>query len=243
MANHKRLKVWLFSLALICYIVSLFLPVWSIRLQNNGPYTYFDMIWSPGPYTYSDISAIGGYSDAHIRYFTFFPSGDFLITDLPPYVQLALSVLIVMTIITIFVVAAQLVSLYRKKEAYSNHKLGNLTIVSALLTIFTPLVFAFLWPSAMIREVPGVDYSFWGHITEYSGNPEYSGSLTYGPNVGWYLQVLAFILIVSAIIIVFASRETGQPKAEESPPTVQYQGLVAILIVLAVVFILLLCLR
>ncbi len=213
-----------------------------MRLQYDGVYVYLGNVYWPGPSTYTDISAFGSYSDSHIGYFTFMPVRHAPVTDLSPSLQLTLFILIAMTILTVFLVTARLVTLCGNSMARSKHRQETLTVAASFMAILTPIVFALLWPSAIATRVPEVDGSFWGEIAGYSGNPEYAGTLTYGPNLGWYLQIVAFVLIIVAVAVVSFSRE-GYRAEPESQPAVQYQGLVAVVVIIAVALIWLLSLR
>ncbi len=239
---NRRLAVLPLGVALVCYVVSLFLPVWSMRLQYDGDYVYLGSVYSPGPFTYTDVSTFGSYSTSHIRYFTFMPVGHAPVTALSPSVQLPLFILMAMTIVTVFLVTARLVTLYRNSEAHPKRRTDSLTVAASFMAIMTPIVFAALWPSAFASQVPEVESSFWGQLSGYDGNPEYTGTLTYGPSIGWYLQIVAFVLIILAMTIVSVSRGVHRTEPE-SPPAVHDQGLVAVVIIIAVVLILFLSLR
>ncbi len=190
MAHHKRLILWLVGLALVCCVGSLLLPVWSMNIRFLSGGTYVDA-FSFGVYATSETSL--------------FPSGFTFIADLSSGMQLALGLLMVMTFITILALAIQLSILRRTGETAKGYRLSDGFIVSALLTFATPAIFAFLWPSALTRTEPGQSFGFWGKITELTV------SVTYGPNIGWVLLVLAFILIGASCLIIMFSREVEQP--------------------------------
>jgi len=105
-----------------------------------------------------------------------------------------------------------------------------LAIVAMILAVAAVGLFAAALPGAISSDSPGHTgsgpwSSFWG-----SGNGTLYGfsgaSWTWGPGIGWYLGLVAFvILLVGLIVIIMARKDTGPAPAATSPaPTSSPSG-------------------
>ena len=123
------------------------------------------------------------------------------LTELSSSMAFALAVYIGTTLAIIFPLVDELMIQRRKSPEAIKSSIGTSLLVAGLMSLVSPLVFSFLFTnSTNITGTLVSSFQFWGSISVYGA------SLTYGPNVGWYLQFLAFFLIVFSIIVIYLSR-------------------------------------
>ncbi|MCI4347636.1 MAG: hypothetical protein L3J97_03330 [Thermoplasmata archaeon] len=101
-----------------------------------------------------------------------------------------------------------------------------LAVVALLLAIAAPGLFAASLPGAIGKDLPGHTgsgpwSSFFGSASTMVA-PTVTLSTTWGPSVGWYCAIVAFVLLLVGLIILFMYRkEPPQPAIgpSSSPPT------------------------
>lgn len=184
----RRILRWLLGLALVCAIASLFLPIWSLRYFYVGS-SHIDL--------FSFGAQISG-SESTI-YSLFGPAGFRWLTALPSSVSFVLAVFVTTTLAMSIplVVAVSMLGHWSSEAIRSRIRVPLL--FAGVMSLVSPLVFYNLLPDAIERWGGyGRNFQFW----ESQG----SVGFNYGPNVGWYLQFLAFFLIVFSIVAIYLSR-------------------------------------
>ena len=173
--NKSRLFTPLLAVALICMSASLILPTWSMQDSLNEVRNINITPYGANYITHS----------TNIVQYTF-------VTGLNSGGMIVVGTFLFMTMLTLFFTALEY--LYVKLDDDPNKYNGpnNCLYVSGLMAILTPLTFALLLPEVL--NVNGNTFTFWGGHT---GN----GIGTYGPNVGWFLQIIAFVVVLAAIIV------------------------------------------
>jgi hypothetical protein len=168
--KYKSEITWLIGLAIICMILSLILPIYYLNYSFGDTFVQF--------YPY------GG------QYYNQYTDGFVFLTDMniDASAILALFILLLMTIVSILVLIINLLFIMDIKKSVPLLKFDEFLELSGVLTLATPLLFAFLW-TGNLNEGMG-----------FSGNNNY---MSWGPGIGWYLQLIAFILIFIAILIVY----------------------------------------
>ena len=137
------------------------------------------------------------------------------LTELSSSAAFALAVFIGTTLAIIIVLADELMTLRRKSPEAIVSRIGSSLLVAGFMALVSPLMFAFLLPSAINSSGDSAyAFQFWGSVTTYGA------SLNYGPNVGWYLQILAFFLIVFSIVAIFLSRPSPTIPVDSQKATV-----------------------
>ncbi|MGA8604742.1 MAG: hypothetical protein WB788_06760 [Thermoplasmata archaeon] len=100
----------------------------------------------------------------------------------------------------------------------------TLAIVALIVAIAAVAMFAVALPTAIGQDTPG--HSGTGPWSSFFGSGNSSsmgipgGTLTWGPGIGWYLAIVAFVLfLVGMIVLARAQKEPPQPVAAVSTPT------------------------
>jgi hypothetical protein len=86
-----------------------------------------------------------------------------------------------------------------------------LAVVAMIFAIITPVLFAAALPNAISKDSPGATGS--GPWSSFIGS---SSGASWGPAVGWYLSIGAFVVLLIGLILLFLWRR--QP-AEPAPVT------------------------
>jgi hypothetical protein len=137
-----------------------------------------------------NLTPFGGYDTiGSTNQFTF-------VTDISGGFLFVMATLLVMTIITIIILIVELLYIRKEDETEKHRRLNNSLIVSGIFTLLTPMSFSYLLSQDM-------GTGFWG---SYSNDSIIDWS--FGPNLGWYVQIFAFVLVLSVIIIVLTSNKT-----------------------------------
>jgi len=99
-----------------------------------------------------------------------------------------------------------------------------LSILALIFAIVTPLLFAVALPGAQASDTPtaarfgassGPWSSFIGSSTGTIGTT--SISLNWGPAVGWYLSIVAFVLLLVGVILLMRARHDPSPAPTSMP--------------------------
>lgn len=202
MIYKNKLFTRLVAIALICVSASLILPSWSLQDSSNQGESI-----NITPYGANYII----HSTNSIEY-NFF-------TDLYGEGKIVVGILLTMTLLTIFFLFLEYLYLKGDDGTKKYRRSNNSLFISGILTLSTPLTFAFLLSQEL--NVNGDTFSFWGSYYSYDGT--YMGSC--GPNIGWFLQIIAFVLIMVVIIIVLASNREVRSNvvpASQIDPQKQY---------------------
>ena len=170
------------ALALICVSASLILPSWSLQDSSNQ----------------GESVNIAPYGANYVTHSTNFIEYRF-VTDLYGEGNIVVGLLLIMTLFTIFFLFQEYLYLKQDDGTKKYRRSNNYLYISGVLTILTPLTFTFLLSQEL--KVNGNSFSFWGSYYGYDGT--IIGNC--GPNVGWFLQIMAFILVTVVIINVRAS--------------------------------------
>jgi hypothetical protein len=100
----------------------------------------------------------------------------------------------------------------------------TLAIVAMILAIATVGMFAVALPTAIGQDSPG--HTGTGPWSSFFGSGNSSsfgfsgGTLTWGPGIGWYLTIGAFVIfLVGMIILARARKEPASPAPAAAPPT------------------------
>ena len=185
----KRTLYWLLGLSLIFSISSLLLPIWGFKLTSsifNEQYSFF---------------SFGGY--VSYSYGSGSPTTKFTsLSGLPSSFPTVLLVFIIMTLAIIIPLALELMKLRSKSLEAINSKISPCLLVAGLMSLVSPLVFALLIPGAATSS-SSFAFGFWGS-SSFLG-----ASATYGPNIGWFLQLVSLFLIVWSIALIFQSRKSS----------------------------------
>jgi len=185
----KRTLYWLLGLSLIFSISSLLLPIWGFKLTSsifNEQYSFF---------------SFGGY--VSYSYGSGSPTTKFTsLSGLPSSFPTVLLVFIIMTLAIIIPLALELMKLRSKSLEAINSKISPYLLVAGLMSLASPLVFALLIPGAATSS-SSFTFGFWGS-SSFLG-----ASATYGPNIGWFLQLVSLFLIVWSIALIFQSRKSS----------------------------------
>jgi hypothetical protein len=112
--------------------------------------------------------------------------------------QFAIITLLIMTVISIILLTLELLRVRKDDGKVKHHRVSNILMVSGIFTLITPATFSFLLPQSALLRSFGVD-GFWGSLTSIDG--------TYGPNIGWFLQIIAFVLVAFLIIILASNKK------------------------------------
>lgn len=121
-------------------------------------------------------------------------NGIVLLTDFSGGPLLAIATLLVMTLVTISTLTAVIFNFRREDGVTKHHGRSSTLLTSGVLAILTPLTFSYLWPNEF-------GTTFLGSSNNYSANI----GISWGPSFGWFIQIVAFVLILMVIIIVFTS--------------------------------------
>jgi hypothetical protein len=187
--------LWLVSLALICAIASLFVPIWNLRSTSStgNSQTY---LFSFGSYVSFYNSIWGSYSGTHFT----------SLSGLPSSLPTVLSVFIITTLAIIIPLVIVLYGFRREKLEVVKDKIRTPLLLAGLMSLISPLIFALLIPGAATAS-SSVTITFWGSVS-FMGV-----TASFGPHVGWFLQLASLLLIIASIIVIYQSRT---PKVHNS---------------------------
>jgi hypothetical protein len=103
-----------------------------------------------------------------------------------------------------------------------------LGVLALLLAIITPVLFVAALPSAISNDISsayrpantsGPWSSFMGSSSSPYRNPLNGGvSLNWGPALGWYLSIVAFVTLLIGVILLFIGRKESPAAATTSAP-------------------------
>ena len=127
-------------------------------------------------------------------------------TDLYGEGKIVVGILLTMTLLTIFFLSIEYLHLKGDDGTKKYRRTNNSLFISGILALSTPLTFTLLMSQDL--NANGNSFTFWGSYYTYDG--AYIGSC--GPNIGWFLQIIAFVLVMIVIIIVMASNREVRSK-------------------------------
>jgi hypothetical protein len=97
-----------------------------------------------------------------------------------------------------------------------------LGVIALILAIATPVLFAAALPSAIAKDIPTSGrYASSGPWSSFIGSTSISvpisGTASWGPGIGWYLSIVAFVLLLVGVILLARYRREP-PKAAAVAP-------------------------
>jgi hypothetical protein len=153
---------------------SLILPTWSMRDSLNEVRNI-----NITPYGANYVTQ----STSSVQYI--------FVTGLNSGGMLLVGTFLIMTLLTIYFLALEYIYLKGNDDSNKYNRPNNYLYFSGILSLTTPLTFAILLP--VVLNVNGNSFTFWGGFNENEiGN--------YGPNIGWFLQIIAFLIVMAAVI-------------------------------------------
>ena len=97
-----------------------------------------------------------------------------------------------------------------------------LAIIAMILAVAAVGMFAGLLPNAIGKDSPGhTGDGPWSSFTGSTSNTtylEFPATSTWGPGIGWYLTIGAFVVLVVGLVVLFAARKDPPEPAPVSVP-------------------------
>jgi len=102
-----------------------------------------------------------------------------------------------------------------------------LGVIALLLAIITPVLFAAALPGAVSSDISSTyrPPNTSGPWSSFIGSSSYTNplvgtvSLDWGPAIGWYLSIVAFVVLLIGVILLFLYRKEPPQPAATPPPT------------------------
>ncbi len=120
------------------------------------------------------------------------------VLNVPSGFQVPMLIFMFMTIVAIVLLLWLVKMLMLNDATVGRSSLSIMMGTPFVITLFTPLIFMFLWEGALNTTAPLIHYGFWYDNT-------IGGTyVVMGPNLGWYMQFVSLGLMVAGMITFLA---------------------------------------